>query len=342
MENKDKKHTFYVSGTHCDSCVLFVESEIKKVCGVESVSLDQKTNMLSVSGDFGAVSKEEIANDLTQVISRNGYYVSIEKKEQKKDYSDFAVALPLGLLIIVLFFALQRLGVSDLLSVKEIGLFTPFLIGVVASLSTCMAVVGGLLLSMSTIFAKTGNDKKPQMIFHISRIITFFVLGGLLGLSGSFLQFSGNTVSILGLLVGVVMFILGLNLLDIFPAAQKLQLLMPISFSRHIFDIHKFNRAVTPLLAGAITFFLPCGFTQSMQLYALSTGSFATGATVMSMFALGTLPVLGLLSFGYLAVSEKSRSVFFRTVGVVIIVFSVINIISGLSAMGIIEPIFFF
>jgi sulfite exporter TauE/SafE len=138
------------------------------------------------------------------------------------------------------------------------------------------------------------------------------------------------------------MLVLGVNLLEISPMAKKFQLLMPVSFSRKIFDIHKFNRSVAPILAGAITFFLPCGFTQSMQLYALSTGSFMGGAMTMFMFSLGTLPVLSLLSFGSLAIGETSRSIFFRTVGIVIIIFSVINIITGLSAMGIIEPIFFF
>jgi sulfite exporter TauE/SafE len=47
-------------------------------------------------------------------------------------------------------------------------------------------------------------------------------------------------------------------------------------------------------LSGALTFFLPCGFTFAMQLYALSTGNFWMGMAVMAIFAIGTLP--GLLS----------------------------------------------
>lgn len=342
MKEQNKKHIFYVNGMHCSSCVLFIETEIKKVSEVESVIVDAKANTLSVTGNFDEFTNEEIANDLTNVISRNGYSVSVEKKEKAKDYSDFLIALPLGLILIFAFFKFQQLPIANLFSASKMSLFTPFVIGIIASISTCMAVVGGLLLSMSATFAMTGDDKKPQILFHVSRIITFFVLGGILGLSGSFLQLGGNTVSILGLIVGVVMFVLGVNLLEISPMAKKFQLLMPVSFSRKIFDIHKFNRAVAPILAGAITFFLPCGFTQSMQLYSLSTGSFMGGAMTMFMFSLGTLPVLSLLSFGSLAIGEKSRSIFFRTVGIIIIVFSVINIITGLSAMGIIEPIFFF
>ena len=43
-------------------------------------------------------------------------------------------------------------------------------------------------------------------------------------------------------------------------------------------------------------FFLPCGFTQALQLYVLGKGSFATGAVTMLVFALGTLPALLSLS----------------------------------------------
>jgi sulfite exporter TauE/SafE len=47
---------------------------------------------------------------------------------------------------------------------------------------------------------------------------------------------------------------------------------------------------------GASTFFLPCGFTQAMQLYAMSSGNVFSGALIMGVFAVGTTP--GLLSIG--------------------------------------------
>ena len=47
---------------------------------------------------------------------------------------------------------------------------------------------------------------------------------------------------------------------------------------------------------GAATFFLPCGFTQALQLYVLAKGSFVIGALTMLAFSLGTLPALLSLS----------------------------------------------
>jgi sulfite exporter TauE/SafE len=50
-------------------------------------------------------------------------------------------------------------------------------------------------------------------------------------------------------------------------------------------------------LLGALTFILPCGFTQSVQFQALAAGSFWGGAQLTLAFALGTLPVLGALGW---------------------------------------------
>src|SRR3990167_11148888 len=98
-----------------------------------------------------------------------------------------------------------------------------------------------------------------------------------------------------------------------------------------------------PFLVGVATFFLPCGFTQSMQIYTLTTGNFLTGALIMSAFALGTFPVLALLSFSSLSIHKKAQSgIFFKTAGLIVIFFGIFNLINSLASVGIIPPIFNF
>ena len=95
-----------------------------------------------------------------------------------------------------------------------------------------------------------------------------------------------------------------------------------------------------PFAVGVATFVLPCGFTQSMQLYALSTGSFFTGATIMLAFALGTLPVLAALSLGAAGFQDRRISgAFFKTAGLVVVFFGVFNIWSSLAATGVVPPL---
>lgn len=58
-------------------------------------------------------------------------------------------------------------------------------------------------------------------------------------------------------------------------------------------------------IVGALTFLLPCWFTQSMQLFALQSGSPLSGALIMGAFAIGTAPVLFALWFGAKAIKDK-------------------------------------
>jgi uncharacterized protein len=147
----------------------------------------------------------------------------------------------------------------------------------------------------------------------------------------------------LGFVVAIVLLILGVNLLDVFPWAKKLQPAMPGFIGKRMHGVKELNHTLTPLLVGIVTFFLPCGFTQSMQLYALSAGSFGAGAMIMSAFALGTFPVLALLSFSSIGIGKGERSgIFFKTAGLLVIFFGLFNLLNGLAGVGIIRPIFNF
>jgi sulfite exporter TauE/SafE len=247
------------------------------------------------------------------------------------------------LVFLALFITLQKLGIVNLVNAGNVSYGTAFLVGVIASLSTCMAVVGGLVLSMSATFAKEGDRVKPQMLFHGGRLVAFFFLGGLIGALGANFSLDTSATFALSLLVGLVMLILGINLLDVFPWAKKFQPTMPKFLSRHAYSVSKLNHTLTPFLVGIATFFLPCGFTQSMQLYTLTTGSFVDGALTMFSFALGTFPVLAFISFSSLSIQNSLQSgIFFKSAGLIVIFFALFNIINSLVIVGLIPPVFNF
>jgi len=338
-----KTFTFHVHGIHCNSCILLTESEISELPNITHVKSNLKNHSVEVTGDFGDKTVEQIAEELTMPLKPHGYSVSVEKQVHNAKWNDFKVALPVALGFILLFLLLQKLGVVNLITTSNVGYGTAFIIGLIASISTCMAVVGGLVLSMSASFAKEGDKVRPQVLFHIGRLASFFILGGLIGAIGSAFQLSGTLVFVLGLVVAIILLILGINLLDVFPWAKKLQPTLPSFIGKHVHGLKNINHTLTPLLVGVATFFLPCGFTQSMQIYTLTTGSFWTGAMTMFVFALGTLPVLALLSFSSLGIHNKARSgIFFKTAGLVVIFFGIFNLINSLVAIGIISPVFNF
>jgi sulfite exporter TauE/SafE len=248
---------------------------------------------------------------------------------------DLIIATLIATLFAGLFIALQKLGLADLISAGSVTYGTAFIVGIVASLSTCTASVGGLLLSMSATFAKEGDRVRPQLLFHGGRLASFFVLGGIIGSLGAVFTLSPIVTFVLTLVIGVVMLLLGINLLDIFSWADKFKPSLPDFMARRVHGTLGLNHTLTPLLVGIATFFLPCGFTQSMQIYTLSTGGFFAGALTMLVFALGTLPVLALMSFSSLSIKDGPKaSLFFKTAGIIVIMFASFNILSAFDAVG--------
>ena len=69
----------------------------------------------------------------------------------------------------------------------------------------------------------------------------------------------------LALVLGIAFLVVGLNLLELSPSLAKIGFRLPSSI-HHIADrIKRSNNPATPFLIGAITFVLPCGFTQTAQ-----------------------------------------------------------------------------
>lgn len=336
-------HTLHIQGMHCRSCILLTESELQDHPNVSAAKASLSTHTVEVCGDFDGKSLEEISKELGALLEKHGYTLSTEKQQQKVRWQEFAIAVPIALWFMVIFIVLQKAGIVNLVNTSDVSLGTAFIVGIIASLSTCMAVVGGLLLSMSATFAREGDKVRPQVYFHIGRLVSFFLLGGLIGALGSAFQLDGTGTFVIGMIVGLIMLILGINLLDVFPVFKKLQPSMPKFLSSRALQVTNLNHTLTPLLVGIATFFLPCGFTQSMQIFTLSTGNFLQGGLTMLAFALGTLPVLALISFSSFSVQNSRHSgVFFKSAGLIVILFALFNILNSMAAAGWIEPVFNF
>jgi sulfite exporter TauE/SafE len=170
------------------------------------------------------------------------------------------------------------------------------------------------------------------------------VLGGVIGAIGSAFQLSATASLILNIVIATVMLIMAINLLDLFHITKKFQLSMPKFLAgkamKSVTEKEKSQSILTPIFTGAATFFLPCGFTQSMQIYTLSTGNFLQGGLTMLAFALGTLPILALISFTSFSIQKSPKAgIFFKTAGLIIIFFAIFNILNAFTAVGWIAPL---
>ena len=217
-----------------------------------------------------------------------------------------------------------------------------FLFGILAGLSTCAALVGGLVLSMSKQWNEVYADKNtaiqkatPHLMFNAGRLVFYALLGGILGLIGSKLQLSLGFSSVLVLGVSILMFFLALQMLGV-KTFQRFQISMPKFMTRYVANEKNFKGKYMPFIMGGLTFFLPCGFTITAQGLALISGSFLQGSLIMLAFALGTLPVL--LSIGLssskLASNKKLSERFLKTAGVVVLFFALFNANNQMNVLG--------
>ena len=338
-----KTYLFHVEGMHCKACVALIESELREMKEVSSAKASLADETLEVRGDFGDKLQEHVATDITTVIAPHGYRITQKKTKHNPRWHEFRAALPIAVAFIALFVALQKAGIVNLLQVNDLSYTTAFLIGIIASLSTCMAVVGGLILSLSATYAKSHASHTLHGLFHVGRLVGFAVLGGAIGLIGSAFQLGITGMFVIAVFVSLVMLVLGLNLLDLAPWLKRFQLSLPSGFIHRIRSLQRIDHGTMPFLIGVATFFMPCGFTQSMQLYALSTGSATTAALLMFFFALGTLPLLSLISFGSFSIRDKAwAGVFFKAAGLVVLFFALFTIVNSFATIGIIAPVFNF
>lgn len=327
----------------CSSCEVLIERGLKKVPGVEKVMV----NRAQERAEIECADNVELVQ-LQDAVKDKGYQLSLEESVSKpsfltKNNSHLVEIGAIFLLLVGLFLLFKQLnlipdniGITDNMSYSFI-----FIIGLVAAMSTCLAVAGGLLLAVAGKYNEkypnlTGWQKfKPHISFNIGRIVSYTLLGGLVGLLGSTLAITPKITGTITIAASVLMIIVGIQLLQIFPGLNRIQIKMPKFIAHRLYDASATApNTKSSFLFGASTFFLPCGFTQALQLYVLGTGSFVVGALTMLAFSLGTLPSLA----GIGAISSFTKGEFKRYFmtfsAILVIVLGFYNIGPGLTLVG--------
>lgn len=341
--NDTKKFIIPIKGMHCRSCEIIVENQLKEIKGIAKAEVNHRQNTAEIYYDKEKPSLSQI----TEAIEKAGYGIGQEKikgliSKDITDYKELGVAF---LFLLGLYFIFRGLNIANIAinpSPEGLTVWLVLLVGLTAGVSTCMALVGGLIIGLSARHSKLHPEAspiekfRPHLFFNLGRIISYAFLGGLLGLLGSTIELSSLALGILIIAVGLIMLIMGLQLIGIFPWADKLKFSLPKSLSR-VLGINEHQKEYShknSMILGGLTFFLPCGFTQAMQIFAIGTGNFFYGALVMGLFALGTLP--GLLGIGGLtsAVRGPLAKKFFKFSGLVVIVFAIFNISNGFGLTG--------
>ncbi len=345
MPQEIKEHIYYIRGMHCASCEVLIEKKLLTFNNIRSAeaSLGKGTIVVEYIHDLPNIGK------INQIFERFGYtffnHPPENRKENESEESSGGLLnylIPI-IIVVFLFYFLPKTRLASLISVSSSSSLAAFFaFGLLAGLSSCAALVGGLVLSMSKQWNELHSNEdalskkfQPHFLFNTGRIISYALLGGLLGLIGSSLKLSASFSSVLVILVSILMVALALQMLGV-KTFQKFQISAPKFITRYAADETHFKGKYMPSIMGALTFFLPCGFTITAQSLALLSGSPIQGTLIMLFFALGTLPmllVIGFSSVKFLSKPEHSTQ-FLKIAGVLVLFFALFNINSQLNLLG--------
>ncbi|MBI2054071.1 MAG: sulfite exporter TauE/SafE family protein [Candidatus Staskawiczbacteria bacterium] len=348
------EHIYKVEGMHCASCEILIE---KKLLGIQNIkSVEASTSkgevVIEYSGDrpnperLSRIFKEE--NYQFDDFDKGSGNKKKKEKDREKSSSSALVAFNIAIFIIIAFLFLQKIGIADFLSVNSKSSLFAFLgLGILAGLSSCAALVGGIVLSMSkqwsSLYSGEQNISRkmqPHIMFNAGRVVSYAVLGGVLGIVGSKLKISPQFTGYLVIGVSLLMIALGLQMLGV-KSFRKFQFTLPKSATRYIANEKNFQGKQMPFIMGALTFFLPCGFTITAQSLALLSGNAFQGALIMGAFALGTVPSLMFIGLSSVKFSSKPHLAerFSKVAGFLVLFFALFNmsnqaIILGFTGFG--------
>ncbi|MGN0977051.1 MAG: sulfite exporter TauE/SafE family protein [Faecousia sp.] len=279
------KQQFSIGGMTCSGCERALERAVSRLEGVQSVQADHRKGLLEVE-----FSPPCTPQQIVQAVQNTGYSVT----NQPRRISDgvYLLVILLGLYVIA-----RQLGWTELfrafptVSGQTVGYFALFVTGLLTSVH-CTAMCGGLNLAQSI----SGEPRHPlvrSMLYNLGRLTSYTLIGGVLGFLGETAAITLRLRGLIGLAAGTLMLLMGIHMLTGLSLPRRFRL--PKGLVQRIAAFQKYG----PFAIGLVNGFMPCGPLQSMQLYAIASGSFLSGAASMFWFCLGTIPLV--LLFGVTA-----------------------------------------
>ncbi len=345
MKPKVVHHDLKIDGMTCNSCEMRIKNALHNLDGIIDAEAFYTSSIVKFSFDETIIAFDEII----RTIERLGYKVSYKSTgsgafinlDQKYTEDNISINQLLGIGIILFAFYMiirNTIGFNFIPQVDQsmsYGLL--FVVGILTSLH-CISMCGGINLSqcVSYDFEKIEVTKfsrlKPSFLYNLGRVISYTIVGGIVGALGSVFSFSGTAKGIVAIVAGLFMIIMGANMLNLFPWLRKFNPRLPKVLGN---KIAYNNSKHKPLYVGLLNGLMPCGPSQAMQIYALATGSFIAGALSMLVFSLGTVPLMFGLGAMSSLLSAKFTKRIMKVSAVLVIFLGIIMLNRGLNLGGI-------
>lgn len=210
-------------------------------------------------------------------------------------------------------------------------IYAAFLVGLVGSLH-CIGMCGPIAIALPVPDSSNLSFFTGRILYNIGRVVTYAFLGAVLGLVGSKIALAGAQ-QIVSIVLGVVIIIAVLlpqkykNYFAQHPIIQKLahplKSNIGVLFSKGTFS--------AMFLIGILNGFLPCGLVYVALAGAIASGDAISGAAVMILFGLGTVPAMFAASVFGKFINIGIRTKIRKAVPVLAIILGVIFIFRGMN-----------
>ena len=288
---------FYVEGMVCSGCERTVCRVVRKLSGVKDVRADYKNGKLEIA--FSAPCTQE---KIEEAVRQAGYEITSRVPERRT--AVYWLVIVAGLYVIF-----RQLGITTLFQTFPTvtgprgGYVSLFLIGLMTSVH-CVAMCGGLNAAQS-MHSDSMQVLHSSLMYNLGRLSSYTLIGGILGFIGERAAVTLGVRAWIGAAAGIWMLLLGVKMLTGITIPFQLRVHFPAGLQALVLRLSGQGSFVL----GLMNALMPCGPLQSMQLYAVASGSFFAGAASMFSFCLGTIPLVLLVgtTLSWLKRSWKRR-----------------------------------
>ncbi|MBP1989738.1 sulfite exporter TauE/SafE family protein [Paenibacillus eucommiae] len=195
----------------------------------------------------------------------------------------------------------------------------------------CIAMCGGIVSG----FTMRANTKALIIIVYYNggRILTYTVLGAIMGVIGSFMDMAGSWVGFQGIASicgGLLMLLWIFTKIGLPLHHHRLYQASPVK--RLLERLKKQGEGIAVFVSGLLFGLIPCGLTYAMQINAAASGNGAAGALSMAVFGLATMPALIIVALFAAIIKQSFRLAMIKVGNGLAVTIGLLCIMRGLSA----------
>lgn len=212
-----------------------------------------------------------------------------------------------------------------------------FLSGLLGS-GHCVGMCGAFAMAIGWGSRRPFDNLVRQLCFSLGRAMTYIFLGTTAAFIGKQIQVKlgwlNTAQGLLSICSGILLVVAGLTVsgwlplrfswlhrVNHCPAALQFRALLGSSSRLNV------------LVAGVMTGFLPCGLVYALVALAAATGSVLSGAVVMAVFALGTMPLMLATGLGSSLISTSGKTRLLRIAACCVVLMGGLTVARGASTL---------